>query len=115
MAQFDNLKLYSEYPTMLSGKRPLRIYTSGFREGKVRWHFGFQESMVKPVRQLLETTPFWGEQHWTEQDGFWVYWTTCCTPEGEFPQKELILLLDTLYLSGYNNVVAMFRKWAKKE
>jgi len=113
--QFDNLKLYREYPTILSGKKPLRIYTTDFRDKKVRWHFGFPKSMVEPVRQLLETTPFWGEQHWTEQDGFWVYWLTCCSQKDEFPVKELTLLLNTLYLAGYNDVIRMYQKWQQKK
>jgi len=111
--KFDNLKLYREYPTMISGKEPLRLYTSDFENGEVRWHFGFPERMVKPVHELLESTPFWGESHWTEQDGFWVYWLTCCSKEEEFPAEELTLLLDILFVTGYNNVLGMLRKWSK--
>lgn len=75
---FENLELIHEYPGwFLQRTKPLRIYktTSTNKDGtkSYRLHFGYPEEFIKPFCPLIESTPFWGEQHWTEHEGFWVF------------------------------------------
>ncbi len=77
---FHKLKMVKEYPGwFLKRTKPLRVYRSSDtdKSGKVtyRYHFGFPVEFIKPFCPLIESTPFWGEQHWAEQDGFWLWWT----------------------------------------
>ena len=118
--QFDNFKFVKEFPTILAGKHPLRLYRSRFSPDdpekpieKYRWHFGFPEKIVKPLCPLLEATPYWGETHWKEEDGFWIYWLHDISDisEEEIPSKLNKTL--KLYLTSYNQVLRFFSKSSK--
>jgi hypothetical protein len=120
--QFDDFKFVKEYPTILAGKHPLRLYRSRFSPDdlnkpieKYRWHFGFPKNIVEPVGVLLETTPYWGEVHWKEEDGFWIYWLhdVSDASEEEIPSK-LNKTLD-FYLRSYNQVIGFYKRAAQKE
>lgn len=89
--QFENLELVKEYPGIfLKGTKSLRIYKSkGKDDDQYRWHFGYPKEFIKPFCPLIETTPFWGEQHWTEQDGFYIWWLMIMTDTPDLPIEEL--------------------------
>ncbi len=107
---FKNLEFVKEYPTIIAGKYPLRLYRS--REGvkaNYRYHFGFPEGMVKPICTILECTPFWGEEHWKEVDGFWLWWLTIMSETEDIPSVELNRDL-AWRISSINNVNRFYRK-----
>lgn len=93
--RFDNLELVKEYPNWFLNKtKALRVYRTSEKDkyGKVlsyRYHIGYPEEFIKPFCPLIETTPFWGEQHWTEIDGFWLWWTVIVTKDNKYPINEL--------------------------
>lgn len=93
--EFDNLEMVKEYPGwFMKGTLPLRIYCTHDEpknEEKIayRWHFGYPKKFIKIFCPLIETTPFWGEQHWTEQEGFYLWWIPTVTNTKELPLKEL--------------------------
>lgn len=83
-----------EFPTAISDKYPVRVYYSKERDnGKCyRWFLGFQKKQVEPLCPLLESSPYWGEQHAAEEiDGekeFWIWWETELTEsKDEIPKK----------------------------
>lgn len=84
----EEIFFVKEYPTALGGKKPVRIYRSRTGE-QWRWFLGFPEEAVKPLCPLLETTPYWGEQHCGEHDGFWLWWTTTVTTDDAVPVQKL--------------------------
>ena len=93
---FENLELVKEYPGFfLRRTKPLKVYRTHevAKSGKptsYRYHFGYPEELVKPFCPLLETTPFWGEAHWTEVDGFWLWWTSITAPNTDYPSPDVL-------------------------
>lgn len=96
-SKFDNLELYKEYPGwFMGGRKSLRLYRTCEvdADGNItsyRWHFGYPDTLVRPVCPLLETTLYWGEQHWYEtDDGYWLWWLPIVTKDKDyFPKEEL--------------------------
>ena len=120
--QFDDFKFVKEFPTILAGKHPLRLYRNRFSPNdpekpieKYRWHFGFPRKIVEPLCPLLEATPYWGETHWKEEDDFWIWWLHDISDasEEEIPSK----LNKTLefFLKSYNQVIGFYKRAAEKE
>jgi len=93
---FDNLELVKEYPgQFLKQTKPLRIYRShdASKKGKTtsyRYHFGYPKELVEPFCPLLEATLYWGEPHWTEIDGFWLWWTSITVKATDYYPLEAI-------------------------
>ena len=117
----DGFELIKTFDTIIAGKFPLRLYRSRFSPTDLdkpieeyRYHFGFPEKLVKPAALLLETTPYWGNKHWKEEDGFWIWWLTVTSnAKNGPPYKALNRRLDYM-LHAYNNVVRFLRKSCKK-
>ena len=115
--RFENLKLIKEYPKMISNKYPLRLYFSDFRKdesNKVRYHFGWPKFIVKPLCPLLETTLYWGEEHWVEDGNFYIYWLPIISVEGEVPYDELNKMLK-FQLGSFNQCLTTMTKWSETE
>lgn len=75
MRTFDNLKQIFEQPNMISNKHAVRIYITTEDDDNVRYHLGFPSAMLpEQVWLLAETEPYLGEKHWTEVDGFKIFW-----------------------------------------
>ena len=115
--RFENLELVKEYPEMLWGKYPFRLYQSDFGSGRydnnlrwVRYHFGWPKFMVDPLLPLLETTLFWGNSHWCEEDDFYIYWEPSISIEGDIPFDELNRQMK-YRISGYNKCLNMMKNW----
>jgi hypothetical protein len=93
--EFENLEMVKEYPKwFLNRTLPLRVYRTHDEPKKgekitYRWHFGYPEKVIKPFCPLIETTIYWGEPHWTEHEGFWLWWLPFTTESKELPMKEL--------------------------
>jgi hypothetical protein len=117
--EFENFKFVKEYSTIIAGKHPLRLYTSRFSPNeldkpieKVRWHFGFPKKLVEPLCPLLETTPYWGEPHWKEDNDFWIYWLTDVSEnDGTIPDKLNKTL--TFYFNQYNKCLHWYQRAAE--
>lgn len=114
MADFDKLELVVHKDNIISGKEPIRIYrtTTQDKDGitTYRYHIGFPEKVVKILCPLLETTPYWGEQHWKEIDGFWLWWTAITGKGGDdAPFDKLNRELDWR-LKSANKVLQWLRK-----
>jgi len=103
-----NPKLQKEYPKFLSNKWDLRIYYT-VEEDFYRFHFGFPENLVKPLCPLLECSPYWGEQHWIEVDGFWLWWLPYREKTNK-PKKEKLNSWLKFYLSQYNMCLRFLTK-----
>lgn len=115
MTKFSNLELVKEYPTMLMGKFPLRLYRSkDTKDSFYRYHFGFPEKIVKPLSVMLETTPYWGEQHWDIIDGFWIWWLAITSEGIEVPNEKLNSELKWR-LNSANKCRALLISWIEKE
>lgn len=116
----DPITLLKEYKNFLFGKLPLRIYTSRFSPTdeskpieKWRYHFGFPEEVVKPLSLLLETTVAWGEKHWKEHEGFWIWWLTVTGRLGaDVPWKKLQRDLD-FRINSFNRVLRFYQRNSK--
>lgn len=60
----------------------IRVYSTP--EGnRRRWHFGFPKKLVSPLCPLLACTPYWGDAHWAERDGFWLWHTAIVSDSPE--------------------------------
>jgi len=117
MLKFEDFKFVKEFPTIIVGKYPLRLYRSRFSPDdlnkpieKYRWHFGFPKFMVEPLCPMLEASPYWGETHWKEEDGFWIWWLTDISDAKEemIPDK-LNKTLD-FYFKSYNHVINFYKR-----
>lgn len=109
---FSNLQLIAEYPKMINGKYPFRLYSTDEENGKIRYHFGWPEFIIKPFLPLLETTLYWGEPHWTEQDGFYIYWLPIVSEQNNPNWKELNKLMKFQFRS-FNECLQLTIKWSK--
>ena len=76
---------------------------------RYRFHFGFPEKIVEPVHDLLECSPYWGEQHWQEIDGFWLWWLSY-TEEVKKPKKEKLNHWLKFHVSQYNLCLGFLTK-----
>lgn len=101
--KFNTPIFVKEFTNHLSGKYNLMLYYSKETHG-YRWHFGYPEELVKPLIPLLEATCFWGEQHWTEIDGYCLYWLPIVTEIFELNEDLLKHLRreDQSLMSLYN-------------
>ncbi len=89
---FKNLTLIKEYPNGVGLNIPLRLYRTESEDDeriRYRWHFGYQEKFIKPLCPLIESTPFWGEQHWIEIEGYWLWWLSFTTEDPEIPKGQV--------------------------
>lgn len=117
---YDDFELIKTFKTIIAEKFPLRLYRSRFYPTdinkpieKYRYHFGFPEALVKPICLLLETTLFWGEEHWKEEDGFWIWWLTIIGGANDkLPFKALQKQLDRM-LKSRNSVIKFLKKGGK--
>jgi hypothetical protein len=113
--EFTNLKLYREYPGHLCGKHPVRLYTTDFSEDspdKVRWHVGWpKELLPDEFLQMLECDIYMFGSHWTEHEGFLIFWTMVCEPLEPFPSMQINRQLNYM-VKSYNQVLNFFRKAA---
>jgi len=105
--EFDKFELIKEYPDMIAGKSSLRVYRS-FDEKRYRYHFGFEENFIRPFCPMVECGPYWGEQHWKEDDGYWIWFTAVLKNDTEFPNKDLERELD-FKIKSLNWVLQFFR------
>jgi hypothetical protein len=100
MTDFGELEFIKEYPTLISGKKPLRLYrtkTTDANGGLVdnyRYHFGFPKEVVELLCPMLETTLYWGERHWKEDGGFWIWWLMIVQEGTDVPVDKLNRELD---------------------
>lgn len=112
---FDDLELVKEFPKILCGTKPLRVYRSrSFPVDtdkpieKWRYHFGFPTELVLPLSILLETSPYWGDRHWHEEDGFRL-WRLTIVGDLKPPWDKLNRELSRR-MKSYNSVLAWMRK-----
>jgi len=87
---FKNLELIKQYDNIISNKEPVRLCKS--KEGNTlpfRYHLGFPERIISPLCPLLETTVYWGETHWREEDGFWIWQTPLTGKNEDIPYNNL--------------------------
>ena len=119
--QFDDFEFVKEYPTILAGKHPLRLYRSRFSPTdqnkpieEYRWHFGFPKEIVELLCPLLECTPYWGETHWKEEDNFWIWWLHDTSNAHEGIPSKLNKTLD-FYLRAYNQVINFYKRSSEKK
>lgn len=115
----DGFKLVRTFDTIIAGKLPLKLYRSRFSPTdtdkpieKYRYHFGFPEGLVKPIALLLETSPYWGDPHWKEEDGFWI-WHLPVVGDGEEPPYKTLNRRLGYMLEAHNSVVRFLRKGSK--
>ena len=118
--KFDDFEPFEEYPTILMGKFPFRVYRSRFMPTETdkpitsyRYHFGFPKKLVEPICLLLETTVYWGEAHWHEHEGFWI-WHTYITGRVDqaVPYKDLDRELASR-IRQYNHCIEWYRSKAE--
>jgi hypothetical protein len=112
---FNNLELVKEYPNFIKDKYPFRLYRSQEKAGgRYKYHLGFPEGLVKPMCFMLETTPYWGEVHWKEIDGFYLWWTTTFSDTKEPPLRELNRELKWR-ISVANDCIHFLKRLAKEQ
>jgi len=82
LKQTQDFILLQEYPTMLMGKLPLRLYYIERKYGdnpnnpeiQKEWYFGFpKEILPEGIRTLLGTSLYWDVATWYEQDSFILF------------------------------------------
>jgi hypothetical protein len=117
--KFDDFEFVKEYPVIIAGKHPLRLYRSRFSPNeldkpieKVRWHFGFPKKIVEPLCPMLESTPYWGEIHWKEDGDFWIWWLTDFSDINEGVPDKLNKTLER-YFKSYNQLLNWFKRSAE--
>ena len=121
---FAHLKYVYEEPKHLCEEHDLRVYTSEVQanghtpsdgeQEQVRYHIGFPEYLVKPIAILLETSPYWGEAHWCEEDGFWLYWLRICGGKDEpIPFADIDKNLK-FKLKAYNRCLGTMTRMAER-
>lgn len=110
----DGLELVWEKKNYLCGRITLRVYKSRFSPVDLkkpieewRYHFGFPREMVESLAMLLETSVYWGEKHWKEHEGFWL-WMLTVTGE-KTPWNKLNRQL-TFMVKSYNQVLRFYEK-----
>ena len=114
MLDENSLELVFEKERFICERLPLRMYRSRFSPEdlkkpieKWRYHFGFPEGLVKPVAQLLETTIAWGEKHWKEHEGFWIWWLAI---SGKEPPWDKLKRDLEFRISSYNRILKFYQK-----
>lgn len=115
---FESLTLYKTYKKLLNNKWDVCLYYTiekRQKETAYRWHFGFPEKIIKPFLPLLETTPYWGEQHWKEIDEFYLYWLTSVTEKPEPEIDRLERMLKGFYIPAYNKCFFLCRNRVYKK
>jgi len=87
------MNLVKEYPDGVGPNIPLRLYWTIEKDSDdniyYRWHFGYPEKFIKPLCPVIESSPYWGEVHWAEIDGFWVWWLSVTTTTPEIPKEKV--------------------------
>ena len=114
----EDFALVCEKPNFLVGKYPFRVYRSRFSPiGKPdepatawRYHFGFPKALVEPICRLLETSPYWGEAHWREHEGFWLWWLSVTGEADQPPPWEKLKGHLDFLLRAYNDCLALFHR-----
>lgn len=108
--KFEKPQLVKECPKILVNKYSLRVYKTKESDNKWRWHFGFPKELVEPLCPLLESTPYWGEQHWYEdEDDFWLWWLFEKTKTIKPPIKKLCFWLKW-HTNMYNRCLSFLKK-----
>lgn len=105
--------LLKEFVNHISGKWNLRVYYSLSHNKWYRWHFGYPKAIIDPLLPLLETTPFWGESHWCEIDGYYLYWLPILSESNE-PNTDIVHKLnqeDSTMIAFYNDCLSILKKW----
>lgn len=107
--KFENLTLIDEYPTIIQGKFPLRVYRSWDYyddHSFYRYHFGLPKSLFpRPLLTIFEATPFWGERYWIESDSFYIWWLPVSSkPNDDIPYPKLNKELKRI-INAYNQVL----------
>jgi hypothetical protein len=109
---FNEAVLIKEFVNHMNGKYNLRVYYSE-QGDRYRWHFGYPKQIIDILLPLLETTPYWGEQHWCEIDDYYLYWLPITTTTSQ-PNKELYKQLnreDKNLLNLYNSCTQQTKRW----
>jgi hypothetical protein len=118
---FDSFELVKQYDNMIVGKYPLRLYRSRFMPDDTekpiesyRYHLGFPKKLIAPFCPLIESTPFWGEQHWTEHEDFYVWWTMITEGIDVIPYDRLDKEVDWR-IKTWNKVLAFYKRAGTKQ
>lgn len=115
-------ELFKEYPTVLAGKHPIRLYRAkevrGVDKNKVwyRWFFGFPEQVVpEGLQEFLNTTCYWGENPTFKDGDFYLWWLAVCSEVEEEPPFDVLnkAMDGKLYL--YNKAIRTLKKWTKND
>jgi hypothetical protein len=112
---FENPVLIKVFENHISGKFALRLYQTE-RDKRYRWHFGYPKEIIDPLLPLLETTPYWGERHWAEHEGFYLYFLYVLTG-GKDVNAEIMRELnreDKSLMGLYNDCLSILKAWASK-
>jgi len=117
--EFPELEFVRDMPIHSDKGRQLvvKLYRSRHEPGDLsqpvqsyRWHFGFPKGLVEPIALLLETSPYWGEQHWCVRDDCWL-WCTSCVSDASLPLPiQEILASLKFFLWSYNECRRIFVK-----
>jgi len=109
-----NLKLVKEYPDGVGPNIPLQLYQTIEKrsndENHYRWHFEYPKNLIEPLCPLIESTPYWGEQHWTEVDGFWIWQLPFTTTTPEIPKEKI-----NYWYKFYGQMFKMCINYLKKQ
>ena len=108
-----DFEFVKEFPNIISGKITIRLYRSPARYHKYNYHVGFPKEFIETLCPLIEASPYWGEQHWREEDGFWIWWTRVMTDDEELPVCELQKVLE-FKIDSLNKVVDFLRNAYEK-
>jgi len=96
--------------------RTPELKVSPLQQPRWWWHFGFPEALVSSLCPLLECTPYWGDQHWAERDGYWIWATSVVSDSSELSAVQRKLNSELrLDLQSLNMCLSLFYKTLKRK
>ena len=113
----EKLEFIKEFTNVISNKFSVRVYRNRFNPTDLtkpiteyRYHFGFPKELIEPIALLLETTCYWGEQHWKEEDNCFIYWTTIVEKADKNAPIERLKKEICRFIDSANNCLSFLRK-----
>ena len=111
------MTFFKEFPTMIAGKFPLRIYneivTYPDRANTTFWYFGFPDHLIDPIKLLLGPSCYWDENFDKLEDGFYLIYGMVTGDEFKDVTEKLQSKLD-FYLRMYNMCLNTMKNMAEK-
>ncbi len=117
----ESLTLVKEYPDMISGEMPLRLYrTNEAGEDEppsYRWHFGWpKEIFAGPVLTFIQTSVYWDNGYWCDDGDFTIWWIHLITENETLTEDEYKRLNRILNykISALNSCISFLKRAAGK-